>query len=211
MTKKLKGKFIVFEGGEGSEKTTQIKLLKQNLEKCGIQVFLTREPGGTDCPIAEKIRHLLKDPANKNMCAKTEFFLFLASRAQHVKQTIVPHLQKDHAVICDRFYGSTLAYQHFGRGLFALPEMKKINSLATGGLEPDLTILLDMQSEKGLNRINARRSQDRLDSEKAEFHQKVRQGFLNLAESLPNWQIIQADDTIENINKKIWQKIKPLI
>jgi dTMP kinase len=145
----MPGKFIVFEGGEGTGKSTQIKLLETKLREQGFLVYLTREPGGNGVPLGEKIRQILKDPENSTMAPETELFLFLASRAQHVKKHIMPHLELNYIVICDRFFGSTLAYQHFGRGLFNLDEVKKINSFATGGLIPtDSTAKLWNSTEK---------------------------------------------------------------
>ncbi|HUT22139.1 MAG TPA: dTMP kinase [Candidatus Bipolaricaulota bacterium] len=212
----MSGKFIVFEGGEGTGKTTQIKLLEEQLKNAGYQTLLTREPGGTDCPIAEKIRTLLKDPANKEMMPETELFLFCASRAQHVKQIIRPKMDQGTIVICDRFQGSSFAYQHFGRGLFDLNKVKEINGFATGGLNPDLTILLDIDPKIGLARVENGQDRnnlkdDRFDAEKIEFHEKVRQGYLSLAKTEVNWVVIDADDTIENIQNKIWQEIKKIL
>ncbi|NQT49082.1 dTMP kinase [Candidatus Kuenenbacteria bacterium] len=205
------GKFIVFEGGEGTGKTTQIKLLEKKLQENGFHVFLTREPGGTNVPLAEKIRIMLKDPENKNMCPETELFLFLASRAQHVQRGIVPHLERGDVVISDRFFGSTLAYQHFGRGLFNIEEVKKINDFATGGLSPALTLLLDIPPEKGLERIKENIHKDRLDSEALPFHQKVRQGYLTLAKTRSNWAVIPADNTIETVFNQIWDKVRETV
>lgn len=205
------GKFIVFEGGEGTGKSTQIKLLSEKLAANGFPYFTTREPGGVECPISEKIRALLKDPANIDMCPETELFLFLASRAQHVKRSIIPHLERGDVVISDRFFGSTLAYQHFGRGLFNLQEVKKINDFATGGLEPDLTVLLDIDPKQGLARIKETSKHDRLDSESLTFHDKVRAGYLTLAKIKPNWAIIPADDTVERISDRIWRAVTELL
>lgn len=207
----MSGKFIVFEGGEGTGKTTQIELLEQMLRDNGFVVFRTREPGGTNCPISEKIRGLLKDPANKKMVPETELFLFLASRAQHVQQVIKPQLEQGTIVLCDRFYGSTLAYQHFARGLFDLNEVIRLNAFATAGLEPNLTILLDLEPEKGLARIKDQLSLDRLDSEKLEFHNKVRTGYLTLSKTLPNWFVVSADADVSYINQLIWNKVLELI
>ena len=205
------GKFIVFEGGEGTGKTTQIQLLADKLKQNGFNVYLTREPGGMGCPIAEKIRALLKDPENRDMTPETELFLFLASRAQHVKKVIIPHLERGDIVVCDRFFGSTFAYQHFGRGLFNLDEVKKINDFAIHGLEPDLTILLDLPPEEGLKRIESEIKKDRFDSEKLEFHKKVRTGNLTLAKIKPNWTLIDARGTINDIHDKIWNATVELL
>jgi len=209
----MSGKFIVFEGGEGTGKSTQIKLLETKLRELGFLVFLTREPGGNGCLIAEKIRQILKDPEHTAMAPETELFLFLAARAQHVKKHVVPHLELNYIVICDRFFGSTLAYQHFGRGLFNLEEVKKINSFATGGLVPDLTVLFDIEPEKGLERrqLAGKLAEDRFDSEALAFHQKIRNGFLSLANTEPNWEIINAGNTIEKVQEDIWEKVAQAI
>jgi len=204
------GLFIVFEGGEGTGKTTQIKLLSEKLDTFGKKKFITREPGGTDCLIAEKIREFLKDPNNKEMTPETELFLFLAARAQHVKHKINEHLNNGSIVICDRFYGSTLAYQHFARGLFDLHEVINLNKFATNDLEPDLTIYLDIDPVIGVGR-KGDVTGDRFDSEKLEFHNKVRHGFLHLAKILPNWTIISAADDIPTIHQKIWEQIQAKI
>lgn len=204
------GKFIVFEGGEGTGKTTQIAILADKLKKFGFLSYATREPGGVGCPVAEKIRVILKDQENI-IVPETELFLFLASRAQHVQQCIIPHLQESNIVISDRFYGSTLAYQHFGRGLFDLNEIKKINEFATGGLEPDLTVLLDIDPAKGLRRIAEKAKNDRFDSENIEFHRKVRQGFLTLAKLRDDWAVIDADADQKTVHKHIWAKVSALL
>lgn len=205
------GFFIVFEGGEGTGKTTQIQLLHERLIQASKEVLITREPGGTDCLIAEKIRQMLKDPENREMCPETEMFLFLASRAQHVKQIILPHLESGNIVICDRFFGSTFAYQHFGRGLFNLDEVKRINAFATAGLIPDITILLDLSPRAGRTRISSERQADRFDDEKLEFHERVRQGYLSLAKSEPNWRVISADDSVDAVHNEIWDAVSHLV
>lgn len=212
----MPGKFIVFEGGEGSGKTTQIKLLQQKLEAAGFSVLTTREPGGANCPIAEKIRQLLKDPTNKEMTPATEFFLFLASRNQHVEQIVKAALRQEKIIICDRFFGSSLAYQHFGRGLFDLETMKKTNALAINGAIPDLTILLDIEPTTGLTRVEkgADRNNlkdDRFDAEKLEFHEKVRNGYLTLAKTEPNWRVFDATQPPATLHEQIWAQIQKMI
>ena len=149
----MPGKFIVFEGGEACGKSTQIKILAEKLKNINRPLLVTREPGGTDCQLAEKIRTILKDPQNSDMCSETELFLLLASRAQHVKTKILPVLQNGGIVLCDRFFGSTFAYQAYGRQLFDLDVIKKLNDFATGGLIPDLTVYFDMAPELALKRI----------------------------------------------------------
>jgi len=159
---------------------------------------------------------LLKDPENKEMTPETELFLFLAARAQHVKQIVKPAMEKGTIVISDRYQGSTFAYQHFGRHLFDLEKVKEINSFATGGLNPDLTILLDIDPAVGLKRVNDNDDRnnledDRFDAEKLEFHNKVRHGFLTLAQTEKNWIVINSNDSVENIFEKIWAKVKELL
>jgi len=201
----MSGKFIVFEGGEACGKSTQIKLLGDKLKNLGREVFVTREPGGTDCPIAEKIRTILKDPENREMCSETELFLLLASRAQHVKTKILPILKNNGIVLCDRFFGSTFAYQSFGRQLFDLEKIKKLNEFATGGLIPDLTIYFDMEPKSALKRITANINNDRFDSAALEFHNRVRQGYQELVLTLPNWKSIDAGQSIPDVERNIWQ------
>lgn len=210
------GKFIVFEGGEGSGKTTQIKLLQQKLETAGFSVLTTREPGGTNCPIAEKIRQLLKDPTNKEMKPAAEFFLFLASRNQHVEQIVKPAVSAGQIVISDRYFGSSFAYQHFGRGLFDLQTMKNINALAINGAVPDLTILLDIEPTSGLTRVESGANRnnlkdDRFDAEQLEFHEKVRNGYLTLAKTEPNWQVFDANQPPEKLHEQIWAQVQKML
>ncbi|MFH0988058.1 MAG: dTMP kinase [Parcubacteria group bacterium] len=207
---KCPGKFIVFEGGEGSGKTTQIKLLEHKLRQHGFIPFVTKEPGGGG-PIAEKIRDILKNPENVAMTPEAELFLFLAARAQHVRGTLIPRLERGEVVLCDRFYGSTLAYQHFGRGLFNLDEIKKINRFATGGLEPDLTILLDVDPKCGLARKGEARKNDRFDCENIDFHNKVRQGYLTISKLKEHWAIVNADQNEKEVFRNIWAEVSKLL
>ncbi|HCC23562.1 TPA: hypothetical protein DF272_05315 [Candidatus Falkowbacteria bacterium] len=210
------GKFIVFEGGEGTGKTTQIKVLEKKLTEKGFDILVTREPGGTGCPIAEEIRAILKNPAHKAMTAETELFLFLASRAQHVRQIIQPAINEGKIVICDRYQASTLAYQHYARGLFDLETVKNINCFATGDFDPDLTLLFDIDPEVALNRIIQNQDRgaladDRFDNEKLDFHRKVRQGFLNQTQNNDTWKIINAAQPIDDISLEIWRHVGTLL
>lgn len=202
------GKLIVFEGLEGAGKTTQSKLLEEKLKNHGFITHLTKEPGGSDCPIAQKIRDILTDQDNIALFPETELFLVLAARAQHVKQIISPHLNRGNIVISNRFFGSTFAYQHFGRGLFNLEEIKKINNIITEGIEPDITFLLDIEPAEGIAR---EKNLGRIEKENIAFHQRVRQGYLTLGRLKNNWQIISAEDSIENIHQQVWQTITKLI
>ncbi|MFC2075254.1 dTMP kinase [Bdellovibrionota bacterium] len=199
----MKGRFITFEGVEGSGKSTQIRILTQFLEGQGFEVVLTREPGGT--PISDKIRDLLLDVENKEMKPTTELLLYAASRSQHVEEKILPALKQGKVVICDRFADSTVAYQGFARGI----DRKLIDQcilLATGGVKPDLTFVLDMPVEIGRERAS-RRGVDRMEQEEVEFHEKVRGAFLEIAKEEPERVIVvDADCSIDELSEKL-QKI----
>jgi len=181
----MRGKFITFEGPEGSGKSTHIKRLATFLESKGVDVATTREPGGT--PLGEHIRNLIQHSAADEVPHdRTELLLFLASRAQHVQEFILPKLEAGMWVLCDRFYDSTMAYQGYGRGL-DLEELKKLNSFAVSGLKPDLTLLIDVSPETSRKRLAQRHSSgeikpDRIEKEEAEFHERLHDGFLEMAE-----------------------------
>ncbi len=178
-----KALFITFEGIEGSGKTTQIKKLREYLESTGRPVLATREPGGT--PLADRIRDLILSNRSEKVNPKAELFLYLASRAQHVHSVIKPALRQGLTVICDRFADATIAYQGYGREL-DLDFLENLNQYATGGLKPDLTVLIDLPAREGLSRVSrARGEMDRLESEGIEFHEKVRRGYLELASREP--------------------------
>jgi dTMP kinase len=178
------GKFITFEGPEGSGKSTHIRLLAAYLRDQGFAVTLTREPGGT--PLGESVRGLLQhNGSGEAPVGRAEVLLFLASRAQHVERLIRPALQAGSWVLCDRFADSTLAYQGYGRG-FDLNDLAEVNRFATGGLTPDLTVLLDVTTETSRARLSARESltasaPDRIEREADDFHRRLRDGFLDLA------------------------------
>ncbi len=177
-----KGTFITFEGVEGCGKTTQIRRLQQHFVGLGREVIVTREPGGT--PIGEAIRSILLDCAHAQMRPTTELLLYAAARAQHVADVIAPALQAGKIVLCDRFADSTTAYQGAGRGVD--PEtVALVHRLATGGVWPDITIVLDLPVETGLARANSSCKPDRIEQEAAEFHRKVREGFLAIARQEP--------------------------
>jgi dTMP kinase len=202
----LKGHFITFEGGEGSGKTTQLALLGHSLETRGYPVIRTREPGGTK--IGDGIRSLLLDAKNQEMDARTELFLYLASRTQHIKEVILPALKQGKIVLCDRFTDATLVYQGDGRGL-PKREVERIARFASQvedrfALQPDLTFLFDIDVKVGLTRLKGRAEINRLDREALEFHEAVRRGYLNLAKKHPRRiHKIQTDAGVEEISKKI--------
>jgi dTMP kinase len=188
----VRGKFIVFEGVEGAGKTTQIQQTATWLQDCcGIDrsIAITREPGGTI--LGQKIRQLLLDDPNGWIDRRTELLLYGADRAQHVESVIRPHLDRGDIVLCDRFTDSTIAYQGYGRG-FDRAEIDRVNQLATGGLESDLTLWLDLDVTVGLQRVALRGQPDRMERATLDFHQRVRQGYQDLANIYPE-RIIRID------------------
>ena len=195
------GKFIVFEGIDGSGKTTQINLVARSLEEQGRQVLCTREPGGTR--IGAMLRNLLLDPANKDLDHRTEAFLYAADRSQHVTEVILPALEEGKIVICDRYLYSTVAYQGWGRGIDT-DFLTSLNGLASGWLVPDRVILLDIDVDTGLRRALGERSPDRLEIEKSIFFQRVRQGYLEQAKNHPEiFRVIQASEDKAEVNRRV--------
>lgn len=206
-----RGKFITFEGGEGCGKSTQVKRLKEALEREGIEVVLTREPGGTW--LSEEIRHLIKDQTTDAPCDRSELLLFLAARAQLVKNVIRPALAEGKWVISDRFSDSTLAYQGYGRGL-PLDDLRRMNGFACEGLKPDLTLLLEVTPETALARMREREAMtnttaDRLERAGEEFHARLRGGFAELAKAEPDRIVtIDANGTPDEVWENIWKSTR---
>lgn len=180
--------FITFEGIEGCGKTTQLLLLARRLESNGHAVRITREPGG--CLIADQIRNILLDADNQAITPLTELLLYAAARSQHVREVVKPVLEAGGLVLCDRFTDATIAYQGYGRKL-DLAVIHQLNQLATGGIRPNLTLLLDCPAETGLNRAISRINsapgarEERFELESLQFHQRVRDGYLALAQQEP--------------------------
>ena len=196
--------FIVFEGVEGCGKSYQSRVLHKRLIKEGISAILTYEPGGTR--LGDRIRNILKNTDETGMTPVTELFLISAARAQHVDNVIIPALKDNKTVICDRFTGSTMAYQGYGRAL-DLEAINNINKVSSAGIEPDLNILLDLPVEKGLGRKHSN-GNDRFEAEHISFHQRVRNGYLEMAEKKPDkWMVIDAGLTRDKISDIIWEKV----
>ena len=199
--------FITLEGPEGSGKTTAVEAAVKKLEEMGYQIVRTREPGGT--PIAEQIRNVILDKGNTAMDPRTEALLYAASRRQHLVEKVWPALKEGKIVICDRYLDSSLAYQGGARGL-GVENILNVNLFATENTWPDLTLLFDIKPEVGLARIsaNADREVNRLDLEKIEFHNKVRESFLALARRFPDrYVIIDASLSRDEVAKATMEAI----
>ncbi len=201
------GHFITFEGIEGSGKSTQIRLLFEHLKEKGIDVKMTREPGGT--VIGERIRGILLDPSSDGLIPRAELFLYAAARAQHIEEVIQPAIDEGKIVLCDRFSDATVAYQGYGREI-PLNVVKVVNTLVAIDLKPKLTFLLDLPVEVGLKRARERNMADaasaasRFEEEDLLFHQRVREGYLSLsATDRERFKIIPADQPAEKVARQI--------
>lgn len=198
-----RGFFLAVEGIEGSGKTTQVARLDQRLRASAQNVVTTKEPGGT--LLGDRIRAILLDPHEEGMDPLAELFLYAAARRQHVVELIRPSLERGAVVLCDRFTDATLAYQGFGR-LLELDRLRQINEMATDGLRPDLTIILDAPESFGLERARARNAaanlhhESRFEGEDLRFHRRVREGYLALAEAEPErYAVVDASGSIEEV------------
>ena len=203
----LPGFFITFEGIEGGGKTTQLHRLAERLRAEGVEVVVTREPGGD--PLAEAIRQLLLDPANAPIAPAAELLLYAAARAQHVALVIRPALVSGRIVLCDRFSDSTEAYQGGGRGVDA-ETLRMLHLLAADGLMPDLTLLFDLDPETGLTRAGCRaKGPDRIEGEDITFHRKVRAAFLEAARRDPaRFRVIDASLDVDAVADAVWREVK---
>lgn len=202
-------RFITFEGVDGGGKTTQLKALESYLIARGKSCTVTREPGGTS--LGKLIRQVLLEVGKQPITSPAELFLYLADRAQHVQEVILPALQSGRIVLCDRYTDSTLAYQGYGRGI-DLDLLRSLNKTANRGLQPDLTLLLDCPVEVGLSRsarrqLEARANQsreDRFEREDMEFHERVRAGFLELARAEPDrFCVIDASRSVQEVSEDV--------
>ena len=197
----MTGLFITLEGPEGAGKSTNREYLAERLREQGIDVLLTREPGGT--PLAERIRELLLDPSDEPMAADTELLLVFAARAQHLQQVIRPALAKGSVVLCDRFTDATYAYQGGGRGL-SIERIAQLEQFVQGELRPDLTLIFDLPVEIGLARAAARGRLDRFEQEGRGFFEAVRQAYLQRAEQAPQrYRVLDAGQTLAQVQADI--------
>lgn len=205
----MKGIFITMEGPDGSGKTTQIRLLQQDLSEKGYQVIITREPGGT--VISEKIREIILDPAHKEMSPVTEMLLYAAARAQLVNEVIGPAIDAGHAVISDRFLDSSLVYQGIAREL-GVDTVYQVNRQAVGKYMPDRTFLLNLSPEEGIRRKKNQKELDRMEQEDLAFHRMVAEGYHSLASRFPE-RIREMDASlpIDTICAMIKQDVEKII
>ncbi|MBI3126225.1 MAG: dTMP kinase [Candidatus Tectomicrobia bacterium] len=201
----MRGRFVTFEGIEGSGKSTQLGLLRAWMEEGGLPVLATREPGGT--ALGRAIRQALLTPGEGAVAPEAELLLYEADRAQHVRETVRPALERGLNVLCDRFFDSTTAYQAFGRGLDG-ERVRALNAWAAGGLAPDLTFLFDLPVEEGLRRARGRGPGDRLEREALEFHERVRRGFLALVEREAGRFRVIPPGTIEETHTRVVEAVK---
>lgn len=200
------GLFVAFEGGEGSGKSTQSRLLQQWLEAEGYAVVLTFEPG--DTAVGHKLREIVLDPATGQISHRTEALLYAADKAEHVDALVLPALRRGDVVITDRYVDSTLAYQGGGRDL-QFDELEWVARWATHDLRPHLTVVLDQEPHHGLNRFDER---DRIEAEGLEFHDRVRRAFLEMAAAVPNrYAVIDASQPREQIAAQIRQRLTGLL
>lgn len=207
----MAGLFITLEGPEGSGKSTHAKRLAEQLTSRGFDVVHTHEPGGT--AIGEKVREVLLSLSSDGMSARTELFLFLASRAEHVEKVIKPALAEGKIVICDRFSDATMAYQGHGR-LLDEGTISEMNEFATGGLKPDLTIVLDIQAPVGLRKALAARDGkgDRMEKAEVGFHQRVRAGYIALARREPRrMKVVEVQKTVSQTEKLLRGHVDKLV
>lgn len=205
----VRGHFITLEGGEGAGKSTNLEYICERLRAAGINLLVTREPGGTE--LGERIRELLLDPGNKAMHADTELLLMFAARAQHLRQTVWPALERGEWVICDRFTDATFAYQGGGRGL----DMERIDQLqhwVQDGFQPCMTLLFDLPVDIGLERAGKRGELDRFEQEKQAFFERVRQAYLNRAEAEPQrFRVIDAGRELADVQAQIDPLVEELM
>ena len=203
------GFFITFEGGEGAGKSMQVEILASHLREVGYKITVTREPGGTR--IGEQIRAITHSRENVDLNEKAEAYLMAAARAQHVAEMIMPALETNKIVICDRFVDSSIVYQGYGRNLGA-DKIAALNEMAVNGATPDLTFLLDIDPVIGAKRQLEKKNKDRLDMQQTDFYTRVRNGYQTLVKkNKQRFVVIDANQSIEKIATKIWQVVQKKI
>lgn len=201
-----RGLFVCLEGGDGAGKSTQSRLLHDWLAERGETVLLTREPGGTE--VGAQLRRIVLDPAHGALSDRAEALIYAADKAEHVDHVVLPALERGEVVITDRYVDSTLAYQGAGRSL-DVAEVERIARWATGDLRPHLTVVLDLAPQAGLDRFADR---DRMEAESLEFHERVRHGFLALAEADPDhYVVLDARAPIDEVAAAIRDRVEPLL
>lgn len=203
----MSGVFITFEGGDGAGKTTQMRRLADAVERAGVDVVVVREPGGT--PVGEAIRAVLLGPEHERMEPVAELFLFAASRAQLTEEVIRPALAAGRVVLCDRYADSTTAYQGYGRGL-DLDFVRRVNEAATGGLKPDLTIVLDVDPREGVA-VASEGGPDRMERESAAFHERVRAGYATIAAAEPGRVRIVPRGSEDEVWREVQRLAAPVL
>jgi len=201
----MRGRFITLEGSEGSGKSTNLAFIHQQLQAAGLDVVLTREPGGT--PLGEQIRELLLDHRQQAMHSDTELLLMFAARAQHIREVILPALERGQWVLCDRFTDATYAYQGAGRGIDE-GRIGQLEQWVQGDLRPDLTFFLDLPVSQGLARAGERGEPDRFEREQIDFFERVRQGYLAQAARHPQrYRLVDASVPLEQVQAQLTQQI----
>ncbi len=197
----MRGRFITIEGGEGAGKSSNLDFVRRYLEQRGVELVITREPGGT--PLGEAIRAILLDRRNREMADDTELLLMFAARAQHLAERILPALEAGKWVLCDRFTDATYAYQGGGRGIPG-ERIAVLEQWVQKGLQPDLTLLLDIPVEQGLARAGARSAPDRFESERIAFFERVRAAYLERARRFPErYRVIDASRPLEQVQRSL--------
>jgi len=200
------GVFVCFEGGEGSGKSTQSRLLSEALTERGMRVLLTFEPGDTG--VGKELRRIVLSPETGTLADKTEALLYAADKAEHVETAVLPALERGEVVITDRYVDSMLAYQGAGRVL-NVTEVEEVARWATGDLRPHLTVVLDLEPEHGLGRFTER---DRIEGESPEFHQRVRDAFVAMAKDAPDhYLVLDARAPVDEIHRRILERLEPLL
>jgi dTMP kinase len=205
----MKGRFITLEGSEGAGKSSNLAYLQARLEQAGVDLVVTREPGGT--PIGEAIRQLLLDHRNTDMLDDTELLLMFAARSQHLRELILPSLEAGTWVLCDRFTDASYAYQGGGRGI-PVERIATLEDWVQGELRPDLTLLLDIPVDQGLARAGARSAPDRFEREQGDFFRRVRQAYLDRARAdTGRYRVIDASGSLEQVQAQIDHVLEPLL